>query len=214
MGYEKTYNYNLAKILVGQSNSKACLNNELEKIRERAICLNKSREKMAEGYKIVLDGLSMAFKDLDLSDPNLEGSPDRMARALIEICSGLGTNEEDIFSTTFPAEDYNQVIILKNIDFVSLCSHHFFPFTGKASVVDCYAQRPQLQERLSYNIMKAIEKNLNPSGVMVVVSGNHGCLNCRGAKKENAEMITSALSGKFKNDSKLRKEFLSLIKNK
>ena len=235
MSFEKTYNSDLAKLLVGLPEPETYLNIELEKIRERALSLNSSREKMSKGYQMVLEGLAQAFPDIDLNDPNLKGSPDRMARALIEICSGLGTQEEDIFSTTFPAEDYNQVIILKNIDFVSLCSHHFFPFTGKASVgylpdttnpkesrvvglsklariVDCHAQRPQLQERLSYNVMKAIEKNLNPAGVMVVVTGNHGCLNCRGAKKENAEMITSALSGKFKDDSKLRKEFLSLIK--
>jgi GTP cyclohydrolase I len=235
MSFEKTYNNDLAKLLVGLPEPETYLNIELEKIKKRALSLNASRAKMAQGYEIVLEGLAEAFPDIDLEDPNLKGSPNRMARALIEICSGLGTKEEDIFSTTFPAEDYNQVIILKNINFVSLCSHHFFPFTGKASIgylpdttnpkegrviglsklariVDCHAQRPQLQERLSYNIMKSIENHLNPSGVMVVVSGSHGCLNCRGAKKENAEMITSALSGQFKDDSKLRKEFLSLIR--
>ena len=81
-----------------------------------------------------------------------------------------------------------------------------------ARIVDVYAQRPQLQERLSFSIMEAIERELNPAGVMVVVEGKHGCLNCRGAKKEAAAMVTSALCGKFREDAKLREEFLILLK--
>jgi GTP cyclohydrolase I len=234
MAYESTYNKDLARALARAENPEKFLDGELVKIRSRAIELNSAREDMAKGYELVLQGLKKAFPQLDLDDKNLQGTPNRMARALLEVCSGLGTNEKEIFSTTFPAEKYDDVIILKNIDYTSLCSHHFFPFTGKAHVgylpdtskgdqsrvvglsklahiVDCHAQRPQLQERMCHNIMESIKNELKPAGVMVVIEGSHGCLTCRSAKKAGASMITSALDGKFKDDKKLRMEFLSLI---
>ena len=234
MAYESTYNKDLARALARAENPEKFLDGELVKIRGRAIELNSAREDMAKGYELVLQGLKKAFPQLDLDDKNLQGTPNRMARALLEVCSGLGTNEKEIFSTTFPAEKYDDVIILKNIDYTSLCSHHFFPFTGKAHVgylpdttkgdqsrvvglsklahiVDCHAQRPQLQERMCHGIMESIKNELKPAGVMVVIEGSHGCLTCRSAKKAGASMITSALDGKFKDDKKLRMEFLSLI---
>jgi len=239
MSFENTFNQEMAKKLARWDNQdsddqKMNLSSELQKMSERLIELNNARQVMAQGYHQVLKGLNMAFPNLDLNDPNIVDSPNRMARALIEVCSGLGLGDKDIFATTFPAENYNQMIILRDIDFTSLCSHHFFPFTGKAHVgylpdtsgkkdskvvglsklarvVDMYAQRPQLQERLSFNIMNAINDQLHPAGVMVVIEGQHGCLNCRGAKKSHASMFTSALSGNFKTDEKLRTEFLSLI---
>lgn len=234
MGFESSFNKDLARKLARASDPEKVLDLELMEFRKRALELNSAREKMAQGYEKVLEGLKLAFPELDLEDKNLVGTPNRMARALLEICSGLGTNEKEIFSTTFPAENYNEVIILKDIDYTSLCSHHFFPFTGKAHVgylpdtqkgqdskvvglsklahiVDCHAQRPQLQERMCYGIMESIKRELRPAGVMVVVEGSHGCLTCRSAKKTDASMITSALDGKFKEDPKLRAEFLSLI---
>jgi GTP cyclohydrolase I len=234
MPFEKTFNKDLARSLARASDPEKFLNTELQKIKERALELNAARSMMADGYEKVLQGLKLAFPQIDLNDKNLLGTPNRMARALIEVCSGLGTDQDEIFSTTFPAENYNEVIILKDIDYTSLCSHHFFPFTGKAHVgylpdtskgehsrvvglsklahiVDCHAQRPQLQERMCYGIMESIKEKLKPAGVMVVIEGSHGCLTCRSAKKANASMITSALDGKFREDSKLRAEFLSLI---
>lgn len=234
MAYEKSFNSDLAKKLAKSSDPEATLDSELKLIKLRALQMNEARSVMAQGYKQVLDGLKIAFPNIDLNDPNFTDSPNRMARALIELSSGLGVSNKEVFSTTFPAEEYNEVIILKDIQFVSMCSHHFFPFTGSAHVgylpdttgtdskvvglsklariVDAHAQRPQLQERLSLDIMKAIQEELNPAGVMVVVEAQHGCLNCRGAKKSGATMITSSLSGKFESSDKLRKEFLSLIK--
>ncbi len=234
MAFESSFNKDFARKLARSKDPHADLEGELEKLRQRALTLNHAREKMAKGYEIVLQGLKDAYPQLDMSDKNLEGTPNRMARALLEICSGLGMDEKEIFSSTFPAENYNEVIILKDIDYTSLCSHHFFPFTGKAHVgylpdtslgnesrvvglsklahiVDCHAQRPQLQERMCFNIMSSIKSELKPAGVMVVIEGSHGCLTCRSAKKANATMVTSALDGKFKEDSKLRGEFLSLI---
>ncbi|MFZ4713331.1 MAG: GTP cyclohydrolase I [Bacteriovoracaceae bacterium] len=234
MPFEKSFNKDLARNLAKAKNPEEFLDQELKKMKTRALELNTARAKMARGYEIVLEGLKDAFPDIDLNDKNMIGTPNRMARALIEICSGMGTDQKEIFSTTFPADNYNEVIILKDIDYTSLCSHHFFPFTGKAHVgylpdttkgeesrvvglsklahiVDCHAQRPQLQERLCYNIMDSIKHELKPAGVMVVIEGSHGCLTCRSAKKASAKMITSALDGKFKEDPKLRGEFLSLI---
>lgn len=234
--YEASYNKDLAKKLVKTNEPGALLDKELSIMRSRALELDAARRKMSDGYKQVLEGLSDAFKGVDLQDPNLLDTHNRMARSLIEVCSGLGTSNDEVFSTTFPADNYDEVIILKNIDFNSLCSHHFFPFTGKAHVgylpntkagsdskvvglsklariVDAHAQRPQLQERLCSSIKDAIDTQLRPAGVMVVIEAEHGCLTCRGAKKANASMVTSSLSGAFKSSSKLRQEFLDLIKN-
>lgn len=234
MPFEKSFNHDLARNLAKAKNPEEFLDGELKKLKERALGLNAARAKMAQGYQLVLEGLKDAFPEIDLQDKNLVGTPNRMARALIEVCSGLGTNEKEIFSTTFPAENYDEVIILKDIDYTSLCSHHFFTFKGKAHVgylpdtskgaesrvvglsklahiVDCHARRPQLQERMCAGIMQSIKDQLKPAGVMVVIEGQHGCLSCRSAKKANASMITSSLDGKFQEDSKLRAEFLSLI---
>jgi GTP cyclohydrolase I len=235
MPFESSFNKDLARKMASSKDVEALLDQELSVFKKRALELNAARVVMAEGYDKVLKGLQMAFPNLDLEDKNLIGSPNRMARALLEVCAGLGTSQKEIFSTTFPAESYNEVIILKDIDYTSLCSHHFFPFIGKAHVgylpdtsqgedsrvvglsklahiVDLHAQRPQLQERMCYGIMNSIKEELRPAGVMVVIEGSHGCLTCRGAKKANASMMTSALNGKFKEDPKLRAEFLSLIK--
>lgn len=235
MAYETSFNKDLARKLATAKDVDKVLNEELALYKSRALQMNEARAMMAEGYDRVLKGLKLAFPNLDLDDKNLIGSPNRMARALLEVCSGLGTSQREIFSTTFPAETYNEVIILKDIDYTSLCSHHFFPFTGKAHVgylpdvshgensrvvglsklahiVDLHAQRPQLQERMCSGIMNSIKEELKPAGVMVVIEGSHGCLTCRGAKKANASMMTSALDGQFKTDPKLRAEFLSLIK--
>jgi len=234
MAFESSFNKDFARKLANSKDPNKTLDLELAEFKKRALALNNARSKMAEGYEKVLEGLKMAFPELDLEDKNLIGTPNRMARALLEVCSGLGTNQKEIFSSTFPAENYNEVIMLKDIDYTSICSHHFFPFTGKAHVgylpdthkgteskvvglsklahiVDCHAQRPQLQERMCYGIMESIKNELRPAGVMVVIEGSHGCLTCRSAKKANASMITSALDGKFQEDSKLRAEFLSLI---
>lgn len=234
MPFEKSFNNDLARTLARSENPEKTLDAELQKLRKRALELNSARAMMAEGYEKVIQGLKLAYPNIDLTDKNLVGSPNRMARALLEVCSGLGTDQKEIFSTTFPAENYNEVIILKGIDYTSLCSHHFIPFKGQAHVgylpdttkgeqsrvvglsklahiVDMHAQRPQLQERMCYGIVESIKEELRPAGVMVVVEGSHGCLTCRSAKKANANMITSALDGKFREDSKLRAEFLSLI---
>lgn len=233
MAYEDIFNTDLAKKLIYVEDPQSFLDDEFGRIKERMVRLNQSRQEMADGFKKVLVGLNQAFPDLDLHDPNLDGTPDRMARALIEVCSGLGVTDKEVFSKSFPSGNYNEMVMLKDIEYTSLCSHHFFPFTGHAHIgylpsgrnddsrvvgvsklariVDVYAKRPQLQERLCMQIMNAIKEEIKPDGVMVVVEGKHGCVGCRGVKKLQAKMVTSALDGMFKSSHKLRSEFLSLL---
>jgi len=129
----------------------------------------------------------------------------------------------------FDNQSYNQMIILKDIEFASLCSHHLLPFIGKAHVgylpnkkicgisklaraLDKFASKPQLQERLTNDLAKFLQKQLSPLGVIVVIEAQHDCMRIRGIKKQNAVMITSAITGVFReNISQARHEFLELI---
>lgn len=125
------------------------------------------------------------------------------------------------------------MVLLRRVDFISMCEHHFLPFEGTASVayiplnknsrvvgisklarvVDAFACRLQIQERLTVQIANCVEKALHPAGVGVVIKAAHSCLRCRGVKKANTEMITSCLRGVFKNDAATRAEFFNLIKD-
>jgi len=233
MKLERPFNTFLGREMASAKDPIAHLEKRMEEIKMRSVEMYNAHQTMTKGYKMVLEGLKQAYPQFDLKDPNVVDSPQRMARALLEICSGLGSVNSDAMNATFPSEKYNEVIMLKNIDFTSLCSHHFIPFTGVthvgylpdivsedsrlaglsklARIVDVHAQRPQLQERMCYNIMEALRVELKPVGVMVVIEAAHGCLTCRGAKKANAQMVTSAVFGRFKDDHKLREEFLSLV---
>ena len=156
-------------------------------------------------------------------EEELTNTPDRIRRFLKEWES----NDKFKF-TTFINPGYDQVVILKDIDFASVCSHHLLPFIGKANigyipsdklcgisklarVVNKYASRPQIQERLTQQIADFIEDQLNPIGVIVVLKAQHQCMTIRGVRKPNSVMITSALKGLFKEDGKARAEFMSLI---
>lgn len=131
--------------------------------------------------------------------------------------------------TTFPNPGYDQMIISKNIDFSSLCSHHLLPFLGKiniayipdmkicgisklARVVDKFASRPQMQEKMTQEIVNFLDLELKPRGVMVVVEATHYCMVMRGVKKSNSKMITSAVSGLFLDEPHTKEEFFNLLK--
>lgn len=159
----------------------------------------------------------------------LEDTPDRFCRALLEMTEGYSLDSKEILSTTFESNS-DEVIILKDIDFTSLCEHHLLSFTGKvhiaylpkngrivglsklARVVDVFAKRLQVQERMTEQIAKAIETVLNPNGVAVVVEGVHSCMCIRGVNKSGATMITSCMLGDFRNNPASRNEFLALIR--
>lgn len=163
-------------------------------------------------------------------DVNREGlikTPERVAKAMATLTRGYDMNPEAIINSAKFKEDYNQMVIVKDIQFYSLCEHHMLPFYGKAHVayipngyitglskiariVDVFSHRLQVQERMTTQIKECIQNALNPLGVMVVIEAKHMCMQMRGVEKQNSITTTSDISGAF-NQSKTREEFLSLI---
>jgi GTP cyclohydrolase I len=166
-------------------------------------------------------------------DPDREGllrTPNRVARAYGELMAGLQEDPKRHLKTVF-TERYDEVVLLRDIEFHSLCEHHLLPFTGKAHVaylpdgkvvglsklarlVEGYARRPQVQERLTTQIADALMEELSPIGAACVVEATHTCMTIRGAKKHGAVMVTSALRGIFKENASSRAEILSLMRAK
>ena len=164
-------------------------------------------------------------------DPKREGlvkTPHRVGEALQFLCKGYNEDPEAILRSALFEEDYRQMVVVKDIDFYSLCEHHMLPFFGKvhvayipngritglskiARVVDVYARRLQVQERLTTQIKDCIQNTLNPLGVMVVIEAEHLCMQMRGVQKQHAMTVTSDFTGAF-NQEKTREEFLKLIK--
>lgn len=164
-------------------------------------------------------------------DPSREGliqTPERVAKAMVYLTKGYNEDPEAILQQALFKEDYSQMVIVKDIDFYSLCEHHMLPFWGKAHVayipngyitglskiprvVDVFARRLQVQERLTTQIKNCIHKTLNPLGVMVVVEAQHMCMQMRGVEKQNSTTTTSDFTGIF-NQAKTREEFINLIR--
>jgi GTP cyclohydrolase I len=181
-------------------------------------------EELADHYKEVLKLLG--------EDPEREGlqkTPMRVAKAMQTLTKGYQMDAHKILTDALFKEDYNQMVIVKNIDFFSLCEHHMLPFYGKAHVayipngyitglskiarvVDIYSHRLQVQERMTQQIKNCIEETLHPLGVMVVVEAKHMCMQMRGVEKQNSITTTSDFSGAF-NQAKTRQEFMNLIHN-
>ncbi|MDR1707351.1 GTP cyclohydrolase I FolE [Dysgonomonas sp.] len=164
-------------------------------------------------------------------DPDREGllkTPDRVAKAMQFLTRGYKDNPEEILKKALFKEDYRQMVIVKDIDFYSLCEHHMLPFWGKAHVayipnghitglskiarvVDVFARRLQVQERMTLQIKECIQSTLNPLGVMVVIEAQHMCMQMRGVEKQNSTTTTSDFTGVF-NQAKTREEFINLIR--
>lgn len=165
-------------------------------------------------------------------DPEREGlmkTPERVAKALQFITQGYGQDGGEILKAALFREDYSQMVLVKDIDLYSTCEHHIMPFIGKchvayvpdgtitglskiARVVETFARRLQVQERLTMQIRDCIEETLKPLGVAVVIEASHTCMTLRGVQKANAVTTTSAFSGVFLKDERTRNEFLNLIK--
>ena len=165
-------------------------------------------------------------------DPEREGllkTPVRVAKAMQVLTRGYQMDAHKVLTDALFREDYSQMLIVKDIEFFSLCEHHMLPFYGKAHVayipngyitglskiarvVDIYAHRLQVQERMTQQIKDCIQETLKPLGVMVVVEARHMCMQMRGIEKQNAITTTSDFSGAF-NQSKTRQEFMNLILN-
>jgi GTP cyclohydrolase I len=166
-------------------------------------------------------------------DPGRQGldrTPVRVEKALRYVTRGYSQDPAEILrSAVFDEAEYDEMVIVKDIDVFSLCEHHLLPFFGKAHVaylpdrkivglsklprvVECFARRLQVQERLTTQIAKTISQTLKPKGVGVVVECFHLCVMMRGVEKQNAHMVTSSMLGRFRSDSKTREEFLDLIR--
>lgn len=167
-------------------------------------------------------------------DPNREGlekTPERVAKALQYLTHGYDLNPDDIMNQAIFHEEYSEMVIVKDIEVYSMCEHHMLPFFGKAHVayipngkivglskipriVDAYARRLQVQERLTIEIRDCIQRTLNPVGVAVVLECAHMCMQMRGVQKQNSTTTTSAFTGIFLNNDSTRKEFINLIQAK
>ncbi|MFN5323354.1 MAG: GTP cyclohydrolase I FolE [Bacteroidota bacterium] len=178
--------------------------------------------KMSEAYLEVLKSIG--------EDPSREGllkTPERVAKAMQFLTHGYNLNPEEILLSAKFREEYQQMVIVKDIEVYSLCEHHMLPFIGKAHVayipdkhivglskiprvVDAYARRLQVQERLTTQIRDCIDKTLRPLGVAVVIEAYHLCMQMRGVQKQHSITTTSAFTGEFEKD-RTRSEFISLI---
>ena len=165
-------------------------------------------------------------------DENREGllkTPERVAKSLQYLTKGYGEDGTEIIRSAMFDEEYQQMVLVKDIELYSTCEHHMLPFIGKAHVayipngkitglskiarvVETYARRLQVQERLTVQIRDCIQEALHPLGVAVVIEANHTCMQLRGVEKANAVTTTSAFSGVFLKDPRTRNEFLNLIK--
>lgn len=166
-------------------------------------------------------------------DPEREGlvkTPERVAKALQFLTKGYSQDGSEILEGALFKEEYSQMVLVKDIELYSTCEHHMMPFIGKAHVayipdgtitglskiarvVETYARRLQVQERLTVQIRDCIQKTLNPMGVAVVIEAAHTCMQIRGVEKANAVTVTSAFSGVFLKDERTRNEFLNLIRH-
>jgi GTP cyclohydrolase I len=164
-------------------------------------------------------------------DPQREGlvrTPERVARALSFLTRGYEQDPRAVVGTALFTEDYSEMILVKDIDFYSLCEHHILPFVGKAHVayiprshivgiskiarlVEVYARRLQVQERMTTQIAGTISEVLNPLGVGVVLEAEHLCMRMRGVEKQNSFVVTSAMHGSFRDNRETRDEFMNLI---
>ena len=167
-------------------------------------------------------------------DPDREGlvrTPQRVEKALRFLTSGYSANIDAVLNDALFTVDYNEMVIVKDIDFYSLCEHHMLPFFGKCHVaylpngrvvglskiprlVDVFARRLQVQERLTNQIAATILEKIKPLGVAVVVEAQHLCMSMRGVEKQNSFAVTSAMLGAFRNDARTRAEFLELLKKR
>jgi GTP cyclohydrolase IA len=178
--------------------------------------------------------VSEAYKEILIDcgeDPQREGllkTPERAAKAMAFLTSGLQTDPAQLLRSAMFEEEYSQMVIVKDIELFSLCEHHLLPFFGKAHiayipngrivglskiprVVDAFSRRLQVQERLTNQIRDCIEETLQPKGVAVVIEARHLCMQMRGVEKQNSVTTTSAFTGDFMEDSKTREEFIQLI---
>ena len=183
-----------------------------------------SLEEMEQGIRMFLESADL-FDNIN-KEEHLKDTPERVARAWSEtFLYGYSIDPVDLLTTQFDSKDLDEMIILKDINFCSMCAHHLLPFTGTvkigyvpskkiigisklARVVEAFSRRLSVQEALTTSIAEAINNALKPIGVGVVIEAQHTCVTVRGVQKPNAKMITSCLLGKMREEREMREEFL------
>ena len=182
------------------------------------------QERIAKAVKEILSAIGE-----DSDRDGLKDTPSRVARYFTEVCGGLREDPAEHLNKTFEV-DHDEIIVVRDITFYSICEHHLVPFFGRAHVgylpeangritglsklarlVDGYAKRPQVQERLTSQIANAIEEKLKPRGVAVVLEAEHLCMSMRGIKKPGSQTVTSSMRGIFRDNASSREEVLQLI---
>jgi GTP cyclohydrolase IA len=192
-------------------------------LKEQIIYDDKLTDSLAAHYKEILSELG--------ENPNREGlekTPERVAKAMQFLTQGYEQDPDALLRKALFNEEYSEMVIVKDIELYSMCEHHMLPFFGKAHVayipngtivglskiprvVDAYARRLQVQERLTIEIRDAIQRVLNPKGVAVVLECSHMCMQMRGVQKQNSTTTSSAFKGLFLSNDSTRKEFINLI---
>jgi GTP cyclohydrolase I len=185
--------------------------------------LTEAQQHMAKAVKSILENLGE-----DASREGLLKTPERVAKAYTYLTQGYQQDAAEVLRSAMFNESYSEMVVVKDIEVYSLCEHHMLPFFGKAHVayipngkivglskiprvVDVFARRLQVQERLTIEIRDAIQETLHPMGVAVVLECQHLCMQMRGVNKQNSVTTSSAFSGEFLHEEKTRKEFISLI---
>lgn len=182
-------------------------------------------EKIEQGVRLVLEGMGE-----DLSREGLVDTPSRVARAARELCAGMDGDPAELFKTTFAA-DHQDVVVVRDIEFYSMCEHHLLPFFGTAHVaylpgpdgrvcgisklarcVELYARRLQLQERLTSQVAQAVFDGLAPRGVLVMVEAQHMCMEMRGVSKPGSKTVTVSARGVYETDPAQRDRVLALLR--
>ncbi len=187
---------------------------------------NQSTDTQVDGRSLIRELLTFIGEDPDRE--GLRDTPRRVVKAFSELYGGYKIDPQSVLGTTFEADGYDQMIILRDIEIFSTCEHHMIPFYGKvhigyvpnlrvvglsklARLAEVFSRRLQIQERLTHQIANTIQEILDPKGVMVVVQAKHMCMCARGVGKQHSEMVTSTIKGCFES-TEARAEFMALLK--
>jgi len=189
-------------------------------------CGSMDIKKIEKGVRLIIEGIGE-----DPVRPGMKGTPGRVAKMYEEIFSGLSTPTEEIL-LPIEGESHEELVLLKDIPFYSVCEHHLLPFIGKAHIayipgagriagigelakaLEVFAKRPTVQERLTSQLADMLMERLRPKGAMVIIDAEHLCLSMRGLKKSGARTVTSAVRGIFRSKESTRQELLELIKKR
>ena len=187
---------------------------------------------MIEGQIKAIEAVDTIIRYIESIDGDLrEGlsrTPERVIESFKEIYSGYGDDAQDILSATFNSEGYDGIVLLRDVEFHSVCEHHLQPFSGKAHIayipvdkivgisklarlLDMHSKRLQNQERLTESIVDDLQRIIQPLGCAAIVEAQHGCMRCRGVSKQNAVMVTSSMRGAFFDKPQARSELMQLI---